>query len=106
MAITRAGQLREASNPLFSDRKLKLGTMLGINSQTLPPGVEQQLKAHFIAGWGGFPLVGTKEQVVDGLALLAKVGFDGVILSWARYIEEMRQFRSETYPLLEQVGLR
>jgi len=28
-------------------------------------GVEQQLKAHFIAGWGGFPLVGTKEQVVD-----------------------------------------
>jgi alkanesulfonate monooxygenase SsuD/methylene tetrahydromethanopterin reductase-like flavin-dependent oxidoreductase (luciferase family) len=52
-------------------------------SQTLPPGVEQQLKAHFIAGWGGFPLVGTKEQVVDGLALLAKVGFDGVILSWA-----------------------
>jgi FMNH2-dependent dimethyl sulfone monooxygenase len=83
-----------------------LVTMLGINSQTLPPGVEQQLKAHFIAGWGGFPLVGTKEQVVDGLALLAKVGFDGVILSWARYIEEMRQFRSETYPLLEQAGLR
>jgi FMNH2-dependent dimethyl sulfone monooxygenase len=68
--------------------------------------VEQQLKAHFIAGWGGFPLVGTKEQVVDGLALLAKVGFDGVILSWARYVEEMRQFRSETYPLLEQAGLR
>ena len=83
-----------------------LVAMLGINSQTLPPGVEQQLKAHFIAGWGGFPLVGTKEQVVDGLALLAKVGFDGVILSWARYIEEMRQFRSETYPLLEQAGLR
>src|SRR5438477_9541055 len=26
MAITRAEQLREASNPLFSDRKLKLGT--------------------------------------------------------------------------------
>jgi dimethylsulfone monooxygenase len=26
MAISRAEQLREASNPLFSDRKLKLGT--------------------------------------------------------------------------------
>jgi len=54
------------------------------------------LKAHFIAGWGGFPLVGTKEQVVDGLGLLSKVGFDGVILSWARYVEEMRQFQVET----------
>jgi dimethylsulfone monooxygenase len=80
--------------------------MLGINSQTLPPGVEQQLKAHFIAGWGGFPLVGTKEQIVDGLGLLSKVGFDGVILSWARYVEEMRQFQAETLPLLEQAGLR
>ena len=38
------------------------------------PGVEQQLKEHFIAGWGGFPLVGTKEQVVDGLLLLTKAG--------------------------------
>jgi dimethylsulfone monooxygenase len=83
-----------------------LVTMLGINSQTLPPGVEQQLKAHFIAGWGGFPLVGTKEQVVDGLGLLSKVGFDGVILSWARYLEEMRQFQAETLPLLVQAGLR
>ena len=55
-----------------------LVTMLGINAQSLPPGVEQQLKEHFIAGWGGFPLVGTKEQVVDGLALLSKAGFDGV----------------------------
>jgi alkanesulfonate monooxygenase SsuD/methylene tetrahydromethanopterin reductase-like flavin-dependent oxidoreductase (luciferase family) len=83
-----------------------LVTMLGINAKSLPPGVEQQLKEHFIAGWGGFPLVGTKEQVVDGLAMLSKAGFDGVILSWARYIEEMRAFQHETLPLLAQAGLR
>jgi len=29
-----------------------------------------------------------------------------VILSWARYVEEMRQFQVETLPLLEQAGLR
>ena len=78
----------------------------GINAQTFPPGVVQQLKEHFMAGWGGFPLVGTKEQVVDGLALLSNAGLDGVILSWARYIEEMRQFQAETFPLLAQAGLR
>ena len=30
------------------------------------------MKAHFIAGWGGYPLVGTKEQIIDGLLLLNK----------------------------------
>ena len=78
----------------------------GINAKSLPPGVEQQLKEHFIAGWGGFPLVGTKEQLVDGLAMLSRAGFDGVILSWARYVEEMREFQRETLPLLVQAGLR
>src|SRR6185295_4336921 len=83
-----------------------LVTMLGINAKSLPPGVEQHLKEHFIAGWGGFPLVGSKEQVVDGLAMLSRAGFDGVILSWARYVEEMREFQRETLPLLVQAGLR
>ena len=83
-----------------------LVTTLGINSQTLPPGVEQQLKAHFIAGWGGFPIVGTKEQIVEKLALMPTFGFDGVILSWAKYIDGMREFQETTYPLLVQAGLR
>ena len=83
-----------------------LVTMLGINAQSLPPGVEQQLKEHFIAGWGGFPVVGNKEQVVDKLALLSKAGFDGAVLSWARYVDEMREFQTQTLPLLVQAGLR
>ena len=83
-----------------------LVTMLGINSQSLPPGVAQQLKAHFIAGWGGVPVVGTKEQIVDKLGDMMKLGFDGVILSWAKYIEGMREFQATTYPLLVQAGLR
>jgi alkanesulfonate monooxygenase SsuD/methylene tetrahydromethanopterin reductase-like flavin-dependent oxidoreductase (luciferase family) len=83
-----------------------LVTMLGINSQSLPPGVAQQLKAHFIAGWGGVPVVGTKEQIVDKLGDMMKLGFDGVILSWAKYVEGMREFQATTYPLLVQAGLR
>ena len=59
-----------------------------------------------VGSWGGFPLIGTKEQIVDGLANLAKVGVDGVLLSWPRYEQDMRLFRDETYPLLQQAGLR
>jgi alkanesulfonate monooxygenase SsuD/methylene tetrahydromethanopterin reductase-like flavin-dependent oxidoreductase (luciferase family) len=59
-----------------------------------------------ISGWGGFPLIGTKEQIVDGLLTLSKVGLDGVLLSWPRYIAGMREFRDVTYPLVKQAGLR
>jgi hypothetical protein len=37
---------------------------------------------------------------------MMKLGFDGVILSWAKYIEGMREFQATTYPLLVQAGLR
>jgi dimethylsulfone monooxygenase len=59
-----------------------------------------------ISGWGGFPLIGTREQIVDGLLTLSKIGLDGVLLSWPRYVEGMREFREATYPLLKQTGLR
>jgi alkanesulfonate monooxygenase SsuD/methylene tetrahydromethanopterin reductase-like flavin-dependent oxidoreductase (luciferase family) len=52
-------------------------------------------------------LVGTKEQVVDGLELLVnEVGLDGVVLSWADYRAGMIRFRDEVMPLLKQAGLR
>ena len=78
----------------------------GINSQSLPPEVARSMKEHFIAGWGGIPVIGTAEQIVEGLNMLVKAGFDGVLLSWARYIEDMRRFEDEVYPLLVQAGLR
>jgi alkanesulfonate monooxygenase SsuD/methylene tetrahydromethanopterin reductase-like flavin-dependent oxidoreductase (luciferase family) len=83
-----------------------LTTTLGINAQTMPPDVAHRLKAHFIAGWAGYPIVGTKEKVVDELATLARAGFDGVILSWAKFVEQMREFQEVTYPLVVQAGLR
>ena len=81
-------------------------TTMGINAQTMPPHVLQHMKEHFIGGWAGYPIVGTKEQVVDGLARLSAVGFDGVILSWAKFVEQMREFQQTTYPLVVQAGLR
>jgi dimethylsulfone monooxygenase len=82
-----------------------LGTM-GINAKTFPPEAMENLKQYFIAGWGSYPLVGTKEQVIDGLKSLSAMGLDGVLLSWPRYEAGMREFRDVTYPLLVQAGLR
>jgi dimethylsulfone monooxygenase len=80
--------------------------MLGLNSLAVEPAAVQQLKAHFMAGWGAFPLVGTKEQIVDGLAALASTGIDGALLNWPLYEEGMLTFQKETLPLLKQAGLR
>lgn len=79
---------------------------LGLTAKTIPPERMQAMKEHFVAGWSGYPLIGTKEQIVDGLRALSSIGLDGVLLSWPRYIEQMRHFRDVTYPLLKQTGLR
>jgi dimethylsulfone monooxygenase len=82
-----------------------LSTM-GINAKTFPPAAMEHLKQFFIAGWGSYPLIGTKEQIVEGLQMLSKMGLDGVLLAWPRYEEGMREFKDVTYPLLLQTGLR
>ncbi len=79
---------------------------LGLHSQGIPAEALERLKEHFIAGWAGYPLVGTAAQVVDGLQALSDAGFDGVVLSWAPYAAGMRQFQTETLPLAIQAGLR
>lgn len=75
-------------------------------SSSYDPETMEQMKFHFIAGWGGYPIVGTQAQVVDSLIALAGTGLDGVLLSWPRYIEDMRRFQENTYPLLVEAGLR
>jgi len=79
---------------------------MGLNTLGRSPEMLQAMKMHFIGGWGGFALIGTKEQIVDGLARLSALGLDGVVVSWPRYIEDMRQFQRTTLPLLKQAGLR
>jgi dimethylsulfone monooxygenase len=81
-------------------------TSISINQKNLPKDVADSLRTHFIAGFNGYPFVGTKEQIVEGFFTLVDAGFDGVLLSWPRYYEDMLRFESELYPLLVQAGLR
>jgi len=59
-----------------------------------------------IAGFGSYPLIGTPEQIVDGLQMLSDAGLEGVVLSWPGYRDGMDRFREKVLPLLQQAGLR
>jgi alkanesulfonate monooxygenase SsuD/methylene tetrahydromethanopterin reductase-like flavin-dependent oxidoreductase (luciferase family) len=66
----------------------------------------REMSERFIAGWGGYPLVGTPEQVVDGLRQLNDAGMGGMIMGMIDYNEEMKYFGDEVMPLLVEAGLR
>jgi alkanesulfonate monooxygenase SsuD/methylene tetrahydromethanopterin reductase-like flavin-dependent oxidoreductase (luciferase family) len=77
-----------------------------INERAYPPERRRAMAEMFISGWGGHPLVGTKEQIVDKLATLSRMGMDGVLLSFPRFEAGMREFRDVILPLVKQAGLR
>ena len=79
---------------------------LDINERNFAPERIKPLQEAFIQGWGGLPVVGTKEQVVDALLTLSRAGLDGVLLAFPRYEQGMREFRNVTFPLVRQAGLR
>jgi alkanesulfonate monooxygenase SsuD/methylene tetrahydromethanopterin reductase-like flavin-dependent oxidoreductase (luciferase family) len=72
----------------------------------MPKEALEAFKYHFIAGWGGYPLVGTAEQIADEIEKLSKFGLDGTLVNFARYEEGLTRFTKEVMPLLEQKGLR
>jgi dimethylsulfone monooxygenase len=76
------------------------------NAKTLPAPVLAEMKKQFIAGWGGYPIVGTPEQIADSLVTLSKIGLNGTLLNFPRYIDDMRRFQRDVYPLVQQAGLR
>ena len=66
----------------------------------------RHLAERFIAGWGGYPLVGTPEQVVEQMLRLHAMGIGGFILTWLDYLPELEYFAARVLPLLRQAGLR
>ncbi len=65
-----------------------------------------KFRENFIAGWGGYPLVGTAEQVTDKLVELSRTGVDGTLISLVDYNAELPYWNEKVMPLLEQAGLR
>jgi alkanesulfonate monooxygenase SsuD/methylene tetrahydromethanopterin reductase-like flavin-dependent oxidoreductase (luciferase family) len=79
--------------------------VLGVESGSFDTQIKQ-FAERFIAGWGGYPLVGSPEQIVDQMLALSEIGIEGIILSWLDYSEEIDYFGRRVLPLMEQAGLR
>ncbi|MBR8834913.1 MAG: LLM class flavin-dependent oxidoreductase [Stigonema ocellatum SAG 48.90 = DSM 106950] len=83
-----------------------LAINLGVQTEMLPKEAVQSFKFHFAAGWGGYPLVGTAEQIADKIETLSRLGLDGTLMNWPRYEEGLCRFVAKVMPLLEYKGLR
>jgi dimethylsulfone monooxygenase len=66
----------------------------------------KKMQERFIAGWGGYPIVGTPEQVTEELGKLNEAGMGGMIFGLIDYNEELKYFGEHVMPLLKQAGLR
>ena len=60
---------------------------------------------YFITSGGGIPLVGTPEQVADGMVRLSAAGFDGLALGFFDYLDDLGAFVETVLPLLRQAGV-
>ena len=76
------------------------------NSQSALGDGWEAMASNLIAGYGAIPLVGTPEQVVDGLRAFADAGLDGLTLSWVNYDDGLDQFGEVLLPMLREAGLR
>lgn len=76
------------------------------NSQSASQEQFAAMAANFIAGYSALPLVGTPEQVVDGMQRMSEAGMDGITLSWVDYESGLEQFQERILPLMIQAGLR
>ncbi len=76
------------------------------HAHSFPHDLLALIRDRMAAGHGGFPLVGTPEQVADGIVSLAEAGFRGTTLSFVDYVEEFPYFRDTVLPILAAKGLR
>ncbi len=78
----------------------------GQQMQRLQKEQREQLKFNIKAGWGGYPLVGTADRIVDEILRLTRIGIDGILVSWVDYLDGLERWQRGVMPRLEQAGLR
>ena len=57
-------------------------------------------------GIGGYPFVGTPDQVAQELANVSRAGIRGIALSFVNYLDELPFFRDEVLPRLVRLKVR
>ena len=81
-----------------------IGTKHGSTSQS--DGSYQKMKVRFAAGYGGYPLVGTPDDVAEEIARIRAAGFVGFAAGLVNFIDEFPYLEAELLPRLQRLGLR
>ena len=76
------------------------------NAESFPKAALEGLRERFAAGHGGWPLIGTPDDVADGLEQLAAAGLDGSVFGFVDYNKELPYFEQEVLPRLQRKGMR
>lgn len=76
------------------------------HAHSFPHDLLALIRERFATGHGGFPLVGTPQQVADGITALHEAGFRGTTLSFFDYVKEFPYFRDTVLPILSARGIR
>ncbi|MEQ8234137.1 MAG: LLM class flavin-dependent oxidoreductase [Gammaproteobacteria bacterium] len=97
--IERAGDFEAAGNLLDTFTRES-------GSQLPDPALRDAYLRNMMAGYSGFPVIGTPAQVADFLAGMAAAGLAGTTLSWPDYDDGLTRFGRDVLPLLERRGLR
>jgi alkanesulfonate monooxygenase SsuD/methylene tetrahydromethanopterin reductase-like flavin-dependent oxidoreductase (luciferase family) len=86
------------------DRMLALKNITAQNT----PADEFKAKRTMLAstGVGGYPFVGTPDQVAAEFANLGRAGFRGLAVSFVNYLNDVPYFCDEVLPRLARMGLR
>jgi len=78
----------------------------GMHAQSFTPESLRLYRDRFAAGHGGYPLIGSPDDVADELERLGSTGVAGTTLSFVDYYKEQGYFAEEVIPRLERKGLR
>ena len=74
----------------------------GLHAQSFMPEALANFRDRFAAGHGGYPLVGTPDQIADKLEKLSTTGLTGTTLAFVNYAKEFPYFCDEVLPRLEK----
>jgi dimethylsulfone monooxygenase len=90
---------------------------LGMESRSFPelrkaqatdavPEELRKTQERMVIAAGGYPIVGSPEQVVSELQRISDAGVNGMCLTFLDYNEELKYFDAKVMPLLREAGLR
>ncbi len=82
----------------------KLMRLNGSYSKSYDTAHFESFRNRWAAGHGGYPLVGSPDDVADGLAKIHEAGYYGFCFSFVNYLAELPYFRDEVLPRLVARG--